>query len=275
MYRMSEQGSSCGGVGVMGQPNTQDLDGMPPASETKIRVSEIFGPTIQGEGVVIGQPTVFVRTGGCDYRCSWCDSLHAVDSQFRGSWTPMSVADIWTEIETLSGGVPLMVSLSGGNPAIQPLGDLIEHGHQRGYRFALETQGSIARDWFADLDVLVLSPKPPSSGMETDWHALTDCVARAKGSKAGPKIVLKFVIFDEADYAYAKAASARYPDLPVYLQPGNHTPPPPEDEDAVIDMDGINARMHWLVDRVMQDRWFSAIVLPQLHVLLWGNKRGV
>jgi len=49
----------------------------------EIRVSEIFGPTIQGEGALIGQPTVFVRTGGCDYRCSWCDSLHAVDSRFR------------------------------------------------------------------------------------------------------------------------------------------------------------------------------------------------
>ncbi len=44
----------------------------------EIRVSEIFGPTIQGEGVLIGLPTVFVRSGGCDYRCSWCDSLHAV-----------------------------------------------------------------------------------------------------------------------------------------------------------------------------------------------------
>ena len=37
----------------------------------KIRISEIFGPTIQGQGMLIGQPTVFVRNGGCDYRCSW------------------------------------------------------------------------------------------------------------------------------------------------------------------------------------------------------------
>jgi 7-carboxy-7-deazaguanine synthase len=56
---------------------------MKPEAETPIRISEIFGPTIQGEGVLIGLPTVFVRTGGCDYRCSWCDSLHAVDSAFR------------------------------------------------------------------------------------------------------------------------------------------------------------------------------------------------
>lgn len=237
-----------------------------------IRVSEIFGPTIQGEGALIGQPTVFVRTGGCDFRCSWCDSLHAVDSAYRESWVPMSVPEIWTQVEKLSGATPLMISLSGGNPAIQPLSPLIAHGKARGYRFALETQGSIPRDWFADLDVLVLSPKPPSSGMEFDAEALQACVAKAG---VAPRTVLKFVIFDEADYQYARQVSAGFPDLSVYLQPGNHTPPPPDEEDAAIDVDGIMRRMHWLIDRVMEDKWFEPTVLPQLHVLLWGNRRGV
>ena len=237
-----------------------------------IRVSEIFGPTIQGEGVLIGQPTVFVRTGGCDYRCSWCDSLHAVDSQYRVDWKPMTVEAIWSEVEALSDGRPLMVSLSGGNPAIQPLGPLIVHGHDRGYRFALETQGSVSRDWFSALDVLVLSPKPPSSGMEFDAEALLACLASAGPE---PRIVLKFVVFDEDDYAFARQVAALCPALPVYLQPGNHTPPPPGADDAVIDLTGIMERMYWLVDRVIADRWFAATVLPQLHVLLWGNKRGV
>ncbi len=110
-----------------------------------IRVSEIFGPTIQGEGALIGQPTIFVRTGGCDYRCSWCDTMHAVDSAFRADWLPISTDDIMHKIETLSGGVPIMVSLSGGNPAIQPLAPLITAGHEKGYRFALETQGAIVQ----------------------------------------------------------------------------------------------------------------------------------
>ncbi|MCA1449900.1 7-carboxy-7-deazaguanine synthase QueE [Ensifer sp. IC3342] len=238
----------------------------------EIRVSEIFGPTIQGEGVLIGLPTVFVRTGGCDYRCSWCDSLHAVDSRYRDEWKAMSTEDVWQEVVRLSDGKPLMVSLSGGNPAIQPLGELIDRGHRQGYRFALETQGSVARDWFANLDVLVLSPKPPSSSMETDWQAFDACLRVSEGR---PQTVLKIVVFDEADYAYARAAAARYPQLPVYLQPGNHTPPPPDEDDAAIDVDGIMERMLWLVAKVTEDRWFEARVLPQLHVLLWGNKRGV
>ncbi len=245
---------------------------MSSTKETSIRISEIFGPTIQGEGLLIGVPTVFVRTGGCDYRCSWCDTLHAVDSQYRDDWKPMSVDAIWRDVTALSGGTPLTVSLSGGNPAIQPLGALIDRGHDAGYRFALETQGSIAKAWFADLDYLVLSPKPPSSGMQTDWQAFESCLAAAR---KGPQIALKVVIFDDADYAYAKDAATRFPDLPIYLQPGNHTPPPPDDDDAVVDIDGVMDRMLWLVDKVSSDRWFDVRVLPQLHVLLWGNKRGV
>ncbi|APO78011.1 7-carboxy-7-deazaguanine synthase (plasmid) [Rhizobium etli 8C-3] len=242
------------------------------ARTPEIRVSEIFGPTIQGEGILIGLPTVFVRTGGCDYRCSWCDTLHAVDSDYRDQWRPMSVDDIWQEVLRLSGNKPLTVSLSGGNPAIQPLGPLIERGHSEGFRFALESQGSIAKEWFSALDVLVLSPKPPSSGMETDWHSFEACLKMAAEK---PQLALKIVVFDDRDYLFARTAAARYPTLPVYLQPGNHTPPAPGDEEARVDLDGIMDRMLWLVDKVTEDRWFEARVLPQLHVLMWGNKRGV
>jgi len=237
-----------------------------------IRVSEIFGPTIQGEGALIGVPTVFVRTGGCDYRCVWCDSLHAVDQEYRHDWHPLSASAVMTEIETLSGGTPLTVTLSGGNPAIQPFGDLIALGHAKGYTFAMETQGSVAKDWFADLDHLILSPKPPSSKMDTDWDVFDACLKAAQNK---PKTILKIVIFDDGDYAYAKQAAARYPNLPLYLQPGNDTPPQNGEDNAAIDQTDITDKMLWLVDKVTTDQWFTATVLPQLHVMLWGNKRGV
>ena len=237
-----------------------------------IRISEIFGPTIQGEGALVGKPTVFVRTGGCDYRCSWCDTLHAVDTNYRHDWKPMTAGEIFAQVEDFSAGVPLTVSLSGGNPAIQPLGALIALGRAKGYEFALETQGSVVKDWFADLDVLTLSPKPPSSAMETDLALLDACVEAAGPST---RIALKFPVMDEADYAFARQISGRYPQLAVYLQPVNHTPPPPDAEDAAIDLSGIMDRMRWLIDRAMSDRWYSATILPQLHVLIWGNLRGV
>jgi len=234
-----------------------------------ILISEIFGPTIQGEGALTGKPTVFVRTGGCDYRCSWCDTLYAVENKYRHDWKPTSAADIFTKIQGLSQNEPIMVTLSGGNPAIQPFKPLIDMGQAQGYQFNLETQGSIAQDWFSDLDVLTLSPKPPSSGMDTDWNALSNCISAAKGVKT----ILKIVVMDEGDYAYARDVSAKHPTLPIYLQPANHTPP--TENDDRIDIAGIMERTRWLVDRVMQDQWYDANVLPQLHTLIWGNERGV
>lgn len=239
-----------------------------------IRISEIFGPTVQGEGPLIGRPTVFVRTGGCDYRCSWCDTLYAVLPEFREDWTLMTPTAILREVERLSGSARVLVSLSGGNPALQPLAPLLELGRQKGHTFALETQGSVSQPWFAALDWLILSPKPPSSGMATDWQALDDCVAAAKGAAQS---VVKVAVFDDDDYAYAQVVANRYPTLPVYLQVGNPAPlithAGPGSEEA--DIDDLMRRFRWLVDKVAADAWFTATVLPQLHVLAWGNRRGV
>lgn len=236
-----------------------------------IRISEIFGPTIQGEGPLIGQPTVFVRTGGCDYRCVWCDTLYAVLPDYRDEWTPMTPAEIVTQVNALAGGQPVLVSLSGGNPALQPLDSVIALGRSDGHRFALETQGSVAQPWFAQLDWLILSPKPPSAQTITPPSAVDDCLAAAQGR---PRCALKIVVFDDADYAYARATAARYPALPVYLQVGN---PAPSSGAAAerADIDELMRRLRWLASQVVADRWFTATVLPQLHVLAWGNKRGV
>ena len=200
-----------------------------------LRIAEIFGPTIQGEGALIGEPTVFVRAGGCDYRCSWCDSLHAVDSQNRDSWAAMQTGEVWDEVRRLSSGQPLTVSLSGGNPAIQDFGPLIELGRAQGYRFACETQGSVARPWFAGLDTLVLSPKPPSSGEQVNWEAFDAC--RQAGAAARQQ-VMKIVIFDETDYQWAQEAHSRHPDLPLYLQPGN----PDVDPATPVDLEALDRK---------------------------------
>lgn len=239
----------------------------------RIRISEIFGPTIQGEGPLIGRPTVFVRTGGCDYRCAWCDTLYAVLPEYHGDWELMTPAEIMACVNELVGSRPVLVSLSGGNPALQPLAPLIAHGSKQGHSFALETQGSISQPWFAKLDWLVLSPKPPSSGMITDWNMFEACLTAAGGR---PRCVLKIVVFDDPDYCYAQAVAARYPILPVYLQVGH---PVPLAGGGVLpaeaDIDDLLQRFRWLASKVTADRWFAATVLPQLHVFAWGNKRGV
>ncbi len=240
----------------------------------RVRISEIFGPTIQGEGPLIGQPTVFVRTAGCDYRCAWCDTLYAVLPEYHDEWILMSPPQIMARVNELAGDSSVLISLSGGNPALQPLAPVIALGRRNGHSFALETQGSVSQAWFAELDWLILSPKPPSSSMTTDWNALEACVEAAQGK---PRCVLKVVVFKDADYSYAQTAAARYPALPVYLQVGNPAPLIAANR-AVADQPDVEDLMHrlrWLAGKVIADHWFAATLLPQLHVLTWGNKRGV
>jgi len=232
-----------------------------------ILISEIFGPTIQGEGALIGQPTVFVRTGGCDFRCSWCDTLYAVDKQYRSEWSAMRAQDVLEQVATLSGGEPILITVSGGNPALQPLDQLIDAGHEKRFTFALETQGTMAQPWFSRLDVLTLSPKPPSSKMKFDERRLAACI-NAAGE--GASITLKIVIADTVDLEWAAQRIDAYPKIPVILQPCNLT-----SGNARVDPDALNAKMRWLVDEVNSRRWFNVRVLPQLHVQLWGNERGV
>lgn len=237
-----------------------------------ILISEIFGPTVQGEGALIGMPTVFVRTGGCDFRCSWCDTLYAVEPQFKSQWQPMDASQIMQQVNALSGGTPLLITLSGGNPALQPLAPLLERGHAQGYRFAMETQGSRAQDWFAQLDYLTLSPKPPSSGMKFSPRRLQECI-----DAAGPEtqVQLKLVIADEQDYRWARNMAQQFSQLPLCLQPCNLQAATPEQPERETDLALLNSQYRWLVGRVAADRWFTARVLPQLHVLVWNNERGV
>ena len=239
-----------------------------------IRISEIFGPTVQGEGPLIGRPTVFVRTAGCDYRCRWCDTLYAVLPEHRHEWELITALDIVARVNELAGNRPILVTLSGGNPALQPLDNLISLGRESGHSFALETQGRVSQPWFARLDWLILSPKPPSSGMTTDWSALDACVMAAA---AKPRCALKLVIFDDADYAYARSVASRYPELTSYLQVGNPSPLGNSEgfHPETVDIADLMGRLRWLVAKAVDDRWFAATVLPQLHVLAWGNKRGV
>lgn len=231
-----------------------------------IPISEIF-PAIQGEGPLLGVPTIFVRTGGCDYRCSWCDSLHAVLPEHKADWRPMTPPDIIQGIMALAGGKPYVVTLSGGNPAIhRNLGELVELLHVNGFQAAIETQGSISQPWYAGLDYLVLSPKPPSSGMVTDWSKLRGCVEAGKGAPT----FLKVVVFDEADYLYARQVHRTFPRLPFYLQVGNPSPPQVGEANPLA----LLERLRWLSERALADHWHDVRVTPQLHALLYGNERG-
>ncbi|NHM31256.1 7-carboxy-7-deazaguanine synthase QueE [Neobacillus terrae] len=239
---------------------------------SKIPVMEIFGPTIQGEGMVIGQKTMFVRTAGCDYSCAWCDSSFTWDGSGKELIRQMEAREIWEELKATGGNRFSCVTISGGNPALlKNLDSLIAILQENDIKICLETQGSRWQDWFLDIDELTLSPKPPSSKMATNFEVLDTIVANLRES--GQNFSLKVVIFDDADFDYAKKLYKRYPGVPFYLQVGN---------DDIITADNnlllqkLLDKYDWLINKVCEDSNLNDVkVLPQLHTYVWGNKRGV
>ncbi|KZN94896.1 MULTISPECIES: 7-carboxy-7-deazaguanine synthase QueE [Aeribacillus] len=240
----------------------------------KIPVIEIFGPTIQGEGMVIGQKTMFVRTAGCDYSCSWCDSAFTWNGSAKDEIKQMTAAEILDDLIELGGDRFNHVTISGGNPAlIRGLDELIILLREQGFRTALETQGSRYQDWFLLIDDLTLSPKPPSSGMKTNFTVLDDIMKRLIDGGRKDNVSLKVVVFNEEDFDYAKNVHLRYPNISFYLQPGNDQVN--EQNDHLL-RNQLLEKLEWLIElTVLSKEMNDARVLPQLHALVWGNKRGV
>ena len=224
-------------------------------------VVELFGPVLQGEGRMIGTPTLFARFGYCDFRCAWCDTLYAVlPEEVQRTATQMTAAEIRERLRALDPTVP-WVTLSGGNPAMHDLRELVDLLHADGRKIAVETQGTVSREWLRACDVVTVSPKPPSSTMPTDFAQLDRFASL-------PNANLKVVVFDDADFTYAREIHLRYPDVPFYMQVGNAV--------GQDDAQALLVKLDWLGQKVLADAAMqSTIVLPQLHVLLYGNRRGV
>lgn len=229
-------------------------------------VSEIFGPTLQGEGAMAGARTHFVRLGGCDYRCSWCDTPYAVLPEHKATWTRMDVSQIEEALLALAGPSRCgWVTISGGNPALHDCGPLIDALHAVGYRVAMETQGSVAKGWMRQLDLLTLSPKPPSSGMDVDEAKFIACL-----NVMPERTAIKIVVFDEADLAFANTIAVALAAAPVgwFLTPGT--------DQVQYPVPHLLERTRWLVDAAANyPALVGACIIPQLHVLLWGTQRGV
>lgn len=241
---------------------------------------ETFGPTIQGEGMVIGRKTMFVRTGGCDYSCAWCDSAFTWNGEQKAKMlTAQEVFDRLEELDenpaaNMSPGILRNynhVTLTGGNPALvgEAMDQLIELLHSKHIAVGLETQGSKWQDWFLKIDDLTLSPKPPSSKMKTDWEKLDDIIDRLNRGQVNFSI--KVVVFDDEDFEYAKYVHERYPAAEFFLSVGNI------DSKEEGDISGrLLQKLDWLWNKVLVDPEMNNVKpLPQLHTLVWANKRGV
>nr|WP_305794412.1 7-carboxy-7-deazaguanine synthase QueE [Halomarina rubra] len=127
-----------------------DLD----ASEA-LPINELFC-SLQGEGTLVGTPSVFVRTSGCNLRCWFCDSYHT-SWEPTGAW--LSVDDVVERVAEFDAD---HVVLTGGEPLVHEASvDLLDRLSSKGYHTTVETNGTVYRD--AAIDLASVSPKLASS----------------------------------------------------------------------------------------------------------------
>ncbi|MEW5205121.1 7-carboxy-7-deazaguanine synthase QueE [Bacillus cereus] len=237
---------------------------------SKIPVLEIFGPTIQGEGMVIGQKTMFIRTAGCDYSCSWCDSAFTWDGSAKLQVRQMAPEEIWNELVEIGGENFSHVTISGGNPVLlKNIQFLLTVLKENGIRTAIETQGSKWQEWLLQIEEVTISPKPPSSKMKTDFIMLDSIIRKLERKDFS----LKVVVFEDYDFEYAVKVHKRYPHVPFFLQVGNDDTKTMDDAALIKN---LLLKYERLIEKAVQCKEMNDVkILPQLHALVWGNKRGV
>ena len=207
-----------------------------------MKICEMFR-SIQGEGKLIGVPTYFIRSVGCNLDCAWCDTKYSFDGG-----TEMSVDEIVESAKDEK-----YVCLTGGEPMIQKeFPELLDKLLAAGKHVTIETNGSISLKDLPDTDDILVSMdlKCPSSKMtgKMDWSNL---------ALLKPKDQLKFVLADESDYDFAVEVVRKYaPDTEIIFSP----------------VGGLEVRP--IAERVVESG-FNVRVLLQLHKIIWGNKKGV
>jgi 7-carboxy-7-deazaguanine synthase len=228
-------------------------------------VSEIFY-SIQGEGELAGIPSVFVRSSGCNLRCTWCDTPYA-------SWDPEGVTLGIDAIVAQVQEHPAArhVVLTGGEPMIaKDMKELASELKLLGYHITIETAATVAPDGIA-CDLASLSPKLLNSAPDGTKHAAwrkkheatrwQPAVIRA-WLDAGP-CQFKFVVSKPTDLEEIEGMLAQLkreiPRHKVMLMPEG------------ITQEALRARAAWLGELCKARGYRYA---PRLQIELYGNKRG-
>lgn len=163
--------------------------------EASLKINEIFF-SIQGESLLAGKPTVFVRTTGCNLRCGWCDTKYAY---YEGR--DQTFSEILAEIKKYD--TPY-VCLTGGEPMAQKESiPFMEMLCQEGYTVSLETSGSFSVKGVPAEVIKVIDLKCPDSG-ETASMVWENCGHVTKNDQ------FKFVVASKEDFEWAEQICRQY-----------------------------------------------------------------
>jgi 7-carboxy-7-deazaguanine synthase len=223
-----------------------------------LKIAELFY-SLQGEGALVGVPSVFIRTSGCNLRCRWCDTPYT-------SWSPEGTDfDLDRIVDEVRAHPTRHVVITGGEPMIQPeLVALTERLRALGLHITIETAGTVFQPVACDL--MSISPKlanstpagtfaAPHDRLRIQPAVLTELMERYQYQ-------LKFVVEKRADMDEIRdlVATLHAPTESVILMPEGTEPEP------------LAERGLWLAE-ICKDEGYR--FSPRLHIDLWGSRRGV
>lgn len=238
----------------------------PDAAATSLVVAEVFGPTFQGEGSSLGRVAAFVRLGGCNLSCSWCDSKFTWDAanyDLRAELTRQPVSAI---VDRVAAAHPGLVVVTGGEPLLwqaQPAFASLLRDLHRCWDVEVETNGTLppSEATVRKVSQFNVSPKLANSGLPERqrlvWPVLNQYADLARGRRA----VVKFVVTSEADLDEVRGIVDRL------MFPANRVFVMPEGETA----ETVLARSRELAEPAMAR---GLNMTTRLHTLLWGAERG-
>ena len=221
------------------------------ATRLTLGVSEVFA-SIQGEGVSVGTPSVFVRLQGCTVGCAWCDTKYSWE---RGHGRELTLEALLADVRAAG---PDNVVVTGGEPLEHPaLVPLVAGLKARHHRVEVETAG-IASPPSDDVDQWNVSLKLAHSGVAESRRLNPDAIRRFREVGAW----FKFVVGQERDVEEVRAIQAQFslPAERILLMPLGMR----REEQEVL--------MPRVVEWCRREGFrFS----PRLHILIWGPRRGV
>jgi len=234
-----------------------DPAGMP------IEVSEIFGPTLQGEGVSVGRAAAFLRLARCGVGCAWCDTRYSWDfepedaAQHAESVTAQAC---WEQVRGhLPPGRERLLVVSGGEPLLQAqaLAHVLRLAKGAGCRVEVETSGVVPPGALVPfVDLFTVSPKLRHSAV-SDARRMRPAVL-AELADTG-RAVFKFVVRGPQDLDEVAELAEPYPAVPVMVMPLGTSP------------HRLGRVLRALAEPVAARGWR---LTPRMHIDLWGNERG-
>jgi 7-carboxy-7-deazaguanine synthase len=231
-----------------------------------IRVSEIFY-SVQGEGMLAGVPSVFVRTSGCNLRCRWCDTPYASWKPEGEQWTPSAVFEKMSAFSPARHAV-----LTGGEPVLSPgLPELTRLLREGGWHITVETAGTLPPGTL-EYDLASVSPKL-SGSVPTDSEAGPAWVERHEATRLQPAILREWVRPGKFQLKFVVGSRGELAEVRSLIDSlGGDIPP----EKVLLMPEGVDPSRLRAASREVAE-WCKETgfrFCDRLHVQLYGNTRG-